>query len=42
MQKYSVEAFVSDIRAIVAAERDDGIISEKIKPLAERLTANES
>ena len=42
MQPYSVEAYVEDIRAIVATESDDGIIGKKIKPLAERLTADNS
>lgn len=42
MQPYSVDAYVSDIRAIVAAESNDAAIGEKIKPLAKRLTANDS
>ncbi len=42
MQPYSVETYVSDIKAIVAAESDDAAIGEKIKPLAQRLAADDS
>ena len=40
MQSYSVAQYVDDIRAIVAEEASDTAITDRIKPLAERLTAD--
>ena len=42
MQAYSVEDYVADIRAVVAAETSDASIGEKIKPLSLRLAADKS
>ena len=36
---YSVEQYVSDIRAIVAAETDSKAITDRVKPLAKHLAA---
>ena len=42
MQPYSVEDYVSDIRAVVAEETSDGVIGERIKPLSLRLASDKS
>jgi len=39
---YSVDDYVADLRTIVAAENNDESITARIKPLAERLTANKN
>ena len=40
MQTYSVEDYVADIRAVVAEETTEAAISERIKPLSNRLAAD--
>ena len=42
MQPYTLEQYVADIRRISAEESDDNKITERIKPLAERFTADRS
>ena len=42
MQAYSMDQYIADIRHIVAEESDNGAITEKIKPLAEKVTAERS
>jgi len=39
MQTYSVDNYVADIKAIVGEESSNASITERIKPLAEKLTA---
>lgn len=42
MQAYTLDQYVSDIRRIVLEESDQGNITARIKPLAERFTADRS
>lgn len=42
MQAYTLEQYVTDIRNIVSAENDNSAITDKIKPLAEKFTAERS
>ena len=42
METYSLEQYISDIRKISAEESEDSKITERIKPLAERFTADRS
>ena len=40
--KYSVDQYISDIRAVVLEETEESAIAERIKPLAVRLTSDKS
>ena len=42
MTKYSVQAYISDIRKIVAEETDNGKVTKRIKPFSVRLAADRS
>lgn len=39
MQTYTLDQYIADIRHIVAEETDNAAIADKIKPLAEKITA---
>lgn len=39
MQTYSLDQYIADLRQIVAEEKENSVITDKIKPLAERITA---
>ena len=42
MENYSIETYIENIRSVVARETSQRTITEKIRPLAERVAANKN
>ena len=42
MEAYTLDQYITDIRHIVADESDNNVITNRIKPLAEKITAEKS